>query len=343
MKIKRTLLLILLISITVIAVACTTNNSPNKSSEAKSTFTVIDQAGREVQIPEDARTIAYVYGVATNYIIALGHAEDIVANNAKIKFYSTVAPHLEEIGTVGTGMVDYEALAEVKPDIFIHRANDPETLDHVTAMGIPTIAIKPESTEDILETIRLLGKVLHEEDRAAEIIDYYRDKVEFATNLVSDIPEDERYTAIVMGHEIGMVANGQMLQSFLIETAGGINSAKNVAGTQTWPVVGTESIFEWNPDFIFCTNSVSSMYTVDEIMKDPTWAGMNAVKNNKVILVPSMKESWEFPGIASMLGFLWMLNQMYPELYSEEELIAEIDHFYQFIYGMSFEREFLGY
>ena len=236
-----------------------------------------------------------------------------------------------------------EAMAKLNPDVFIHRATDVDTLKSVSALGIPSIGIAPESTEEILQTVLLLGKVLGVEERANILMDYYNERVEFAKNITSNIPVDKRYTAIVMGSEIGKVASGNMLQSYLIETAGGINMAKDIESKEIWPVVGAEKIFQWNPDFIFLTNSIASKYNLDDLMTDPAWSELNAVKNKRVLLVPSDRDSWEFPGLATVLGFLWMLNQMYPALYSEEEFLLEVDEFYDTAYGITFTKDYLGY
>ena len=118
-----------------------------------------------------------------------------------------------------------------------------------------------------------------------------------------------------MGHEIGRIAHGGMIQSSMIEMAGGISLAKDVESKETWPTVGMEQIFEWNPDFIFLANSGMADYTADDLKEDADMARLNAVKNNDVVVIPCRMDAWDFPGIQSSLGTLWMLNQMYPELY----------------------------
>ena len=62
---------------------------------------------------------------------------------------------------------------------------------------------------------------------------------------------DRRVTALVMGGELGRVAGGDMLQTYMIEKAGGIPVAKDVTGNRNWASVGVETIFTWNPDVLF--------------------------------------------------------------------------------------------
>ncbi|MBQ9992910.1 MAG: ABC transporter substrate-binding protein [Firmicutes bacterium] len=304
---------------------------------------VIDLAGREVIVPKNVETAALIYGPATNFLLALGVADRLVAINATWGFYNLVEPSLERAGTIGRGSLDMEALANYNPDVFIHKASDTRTLEAVEALGIPAVGLWPESIEDIMQTIRVLGETFSVEERAESLIEYYNSKVEKAAKLLESVPMEERKTAIVMGAEVGRVANGTMLQSFMLETAGAENMAKDVVSMQTWPLVGTEKIFEWDPDFIFCSNSNVAEYKVEELLADPTWSELKAVKDGHVLLVPSDTDSWEFPGMASCLGLLWMLSQMYPDVYSEEDFLVEVDAFYEFMYGMTFDREYLGY
>lgn len=346
--IKKITVLLLALLILVVFTGC----SPSKTSgpadnqantEKNSTFTVTDQAGREVEIPKNVDSVAMTWGPATNFVLALGKGNIISAINYKSDFALKVAPNLANIGTAGRGLPDMEGLAKTKPDVFIHKASDTRTLEAVQALGIAAVGIYAEDPKDMIIATELVGKVLGAEEKARQLIKYYNDKNEFARNLVKDIPENERKTAIVMGGNIGAVANGGMLQSHLIENAGGINLAKDIEAEEIWPNVGTEQIFAWDPDFIFCVNASQATYTPDEIKKDPSMSNLKAVKNNKVMVVPSEQDLWDFPGIQSILGTLWMLNQMYPELYTEEEFIKEVNNFYKMTYGMTFEREWLGY
>ncbi len=343
---KKSIAIVLSIAMLLSLTACRpieTSNASKENADKKSTFIVTDQAGRTVEIKNNTQSIAVVFGLATNFILALGKGEQFVAIGSSNDMFNRICPSLAHISTVGKGRADMEAMAKLNPDVFIHRATDMETLKAVSALGIPSIGIAPESTEEILETVFLLGKILGAEERAKILIDYYNKKVEFAKSITSNIPDDKKYTAIVMGSEIGKVASGNMLQSYLIETAGGINMAKDIESKEIWPIVGAEKIFQWNPDFIFLTNSIASKYNLDDLMTDPTWSELNAVKNKRVLLVPSDRDSWEFPGLATVLGFLWMLTQMYPELYSEEEFLLEVDMFYDTAYGIRFTKDYLGY
>jgi len=322
---------------------CGGGQRPASPPSSSGTIKVVDMAGREVEITKNVESVAIVYGVITSYIVALGKADKLAAVGFFGDFFRMAHPVFETVGTVGRGQVDMEAIAQLNPDLFIHRASDTKTLDAVRELGIPSMGIMAETQDDITAMLSLLGRALDAEDRAGELTSYYGQLLDKARDLSRDIPVDKRKRALVMGSRIGSVANGAMLQSFMIETAGGINSAKDVQSTEIWPVVGTETIFGWNPDFIFITNFNASSYSPQTLMADPAWANLNAVKERNVYLVPSDMDSWEFPGISSALGSLWMLSAMYPDKLGREQIDAEAKEFYKKVYNLDVTPELLGY
>ena len=312
-------------------------------SETDSELTIIDQAGREVRVKKNPESIALCYRVVIRFLINLGQGDKIQGMGKTEEFLEEVQPSLKDCADVGKGVADIEALAELKPDLFIHKSSDVDTLEAVQNIGIPSVGINVETPEDMLVALDVMGKVCNAQDKAAELIDYYRTAIAESEELASSIDEGDKKTAIVMGTSIGKVADGSMLQGLMLEKAGAINCAADLKATELWPTAGTEQIFEWNPDYIFITGSESAVYTVEDVYKDKSWSELKAVKDKHVYLIPASCDSWEFPGINSALGINYMMRKMYPELISDEELENKVNEFYDLAYGQSFSRDKLGY
>jgi len=103
--------------------------------------------------------------------------------------------------------------------------------------------------------------------------------------------------------------------------------------------IGVETVFKWNPDVIFCTSSTPLNYTVNGILTDPAWSAMT--KN--IFVVPTQIDSWDMPGISCAIGTMYMLYRMYPKYFSAEQLQSEIDEYYTFMFGKTFDNAYLGY
>lgn len=312
-------------------------------TETDSELTVVDQAGREVTVVKDPESIALCYRVVIRFLINLGMGDRITGIGKSEPFLEELQPSLRDCTDVGKGVADIEALAELKPDLFIHKASDTETLEAVQKIGIPAIGIDVETPEDMITAIDLLGKVCGAEQKAQDLIAYYQNSIERSRELADTISDDERLSAIVMGSSIGKVADGSMLQGRMLETAGAVNCAADLKATELWPAAGTEQIFSWDPDYIFITGSEGAVYTAEDLYNDPAWSELKAVKNGRVVMIPSERDSWEFPGVISALGIDYMMSVMYPDLMSESDLENNVTAFYELAYGRSYSREELGY
>lgn len=340
--IKRLLAIILLLALALSAVACGDAKGSGKTPDGN---TLTDGAGRTLSIPKNGETekIASVYGTAVPFIVAVGLSEQVVAINCKSNFWKKAVEPLNAVGTVGKGVVDLEALASSGATVLIHRANDLKTAEAVDKLGLETLCIQAEDMDGIYATLRLLGEYFGKTERAEEVISWMNAKFSELDEIVSQIPMEERPTALCLGGEKGRVAGGDMIQSWMIEKAGGICVSAEVGENRSWITVGEETVLGWNPEYIFCTSSASLDYTVDELMEDNAWSAMQSVIDGHISVIPSRLDTWDMPGIAVVPGAFWMLRQMYPELLSAGELQSIVDEYYNFMFGQSFDAEYLGY
>ena len=352
-KFAAIILAVLILMTMTVSAGCSSSggNSPEESSNAAGTviaendseLIVIDQAGREVTVSRDPGSIALCYRVVIRFLINLDVGDRITGIGKSEPFLEEIQPSLKDCTDVGKGVADIEALAELKPDLFIHKASDTETLEAVQKIGIPAVGIDVETPEDMVTALDLLGKLCGAEQKAQELIDYYQKSIERSRSLSDSIADEDRMTAIVMGSSIGKVADGSMLQGKMLETAGAVNCAAGLKATELWPAAGAEQIFSWDPDYIFITGSEGAVYTADDIYADPAWSELKAVKNRHVVTIPSERDSWEFPGVISALGIDYMMSVMYPDLLSEKNLEENVTAFYELAYGKAYGREELGY
>lgn len=310
-------------------------------SETEDSLTIVDQAGREVQVKKDPRSIALCYRVVIRFLLNLDQGDKITGIGKTEGFLQELQPSLKDCMDVGKGVADIEALAELKPDLFFHKASDRDTLEAVEEIGIPAVGIDVETPEEMITALEIMGKVCGAEEKAQQIIGWYNRKLEETEALVASVKEKK--TAILMGSSIGKVADKTMLQGEMIQRAGGINCADGLEVSELWPSAGAEQIMAWNPDYIFITGAESAVYTAEDILKDPAWSEMKAVKQGRVYVMPAEADSWEFPGIVSTLGTDYMIRKMYPELMSDEQLEQNVEECYRLAYGKAIPRKILGY
>ena len=309
--------------------------------ESAESVTVIDQAGREVTVPRGVQSIAMSYRVVARFVITLGDGDKIRGIGKTEEFLYTLAPTLKDAVDVGKGVPDLEGIADLAPDLYLHRATDADGLDAVQKLGIPAVGLSFETPDEMKTALTILGAVLDKKERATELIAYYDKKIEDDSRTAEEITDKK--TAIVMGSRLGKVADGSMLQSRMIELAGGENAAAKIDAHELWPTAGSEQIFAWDPDYIFVTGSEDVNYTIEELQQDKAWSELKAVKEGHIYRMPAVKDSWEFPGVVSVLGIDYMKSKMYPELMSDAQLQQAVDEFYELSYGRTFTAEEIGY
>jgi iron complex transport system substrate-binding protein len=117
------------------------------------------------------------------------------------------------------------------------------------------------------------------------------------------------------------------VHSQVIELCGGVN----VADCPLTPGIGMtevsmEQIIEWQPEVIITSNAqfYSSVYS------DSLWTDVDAVKNERVYLVPTNPFCWidRPPGPHVILGTAWTAKSLYPELFEDMDMEQLTRDFY---------------
>ena len=332
---KRFIVLLLVLSVVFTSFA-------SGSKEVEKPFeavTVKDQIGREVTVSEKPQKIVSGYYISSSACIALGLKDNIVGIESlsnKRPIYKLAAPALMEVTDVGTAKAfNLEACLATEPDIVILPKKQKDTANILTEMGIPAIVVNPESHEQILEMFELFGKVLGKEKEAEKLISYYKGKLDFVEKKVADAKTKPVVYMCGTGSYL-TTAPKDMYQGSLIESAGGKNAGDVINGS-SWTEISYEQLIAMNPDIIVIpTNSNANGtpdYSINDILNDKQLSKVNAVVNKAVYQMPVGYEAWDSPAPSGILGTLWMLSTVHPELYSPAEFEKEVKSFYSTFYG----------
>lgn len=333
---KKILSVIIAFSLLLSLTAC--NERLEKAYQI--TGQIVDGSGRSVNIRSDAKeaTVASVYYVAAPFFVALDIEDRVLALNTRNSFLSTANETLGKAGTVGKGTVDLEKLASYAPTALVHRSNDPKTVEAVERLGIDVICITVESADDIIKTLNLLGTYFGAEEKAKAVSAWFIERIDYIDSIVSEIPENERKTAMLIGGEFGRVAGKDMIQSWMIEKAGGISVVRE-GKNHNWVNIGAEKVLTYDPEYLFCTSSAARSYSIEDLYANNAYSAMTAVMNKHIYDVPTKLDSWDMPGLSCVLGIMYMLHKMYPNYFTVNDLEDEVDGYYRFMYGRCFDKE----
>lgn len=316
---------------------------PEPTSDVTYPVTVKDMAGREVTLEKQPERIVSGYYISSSACIALGLTDKMVGiedKSAKRPIYKLAAPALIDLPNVGSAKAfDLEACIATEPDLVILPMKQKDTAQTLQEMGIATLLVLPESHEQLIEMFTLIGTATNTVKQAEKLISYYNTKLSAVTELTRDIPDDEK-PVVYLGStgDILRTAPREMYQASLITTAGGKNAGDVLEGS-SWTDIDNETFLTINPDIIVIPTdnfAVSSPdYTAEDVMNNPTFSDVTAVKNGAVYQMPVGYEAWDSPVPSGILGTLWMLKTLHPELYPAEQFAADVNEFYTVFYGFS--------
>lgn len=316
---------------------------PEPTTDVTYPVTVKDMAGREVTLEKQPERIVSGYYISSSACIALGLTDKMVGiedKSTKRPIYKLAAPTLIDLPNVGSAKAfDLEACIATEPDLVILPMKQKDTAQTLQEMGIATLLVLPESHEQLIEMFTLIGTATNTVKQAEKLISYYNTKLSAVTELTRDIPDDEK-PVVYLGStgDILRTAPREMYQASLITTAGGKNAGDVLEGS-SWTDIDNETFLTMNPDIIVIPTdnfAVSSPdYTAEDVMNNPTFSDVTAVKNGAVYQMPVGYEAWDSPVPSGILGTLWMLKTLHPELYPAEQFAADVNEFYTVFYGFS--------
>ena len=338
-KFKKIISLFILgILMSTFVVGCGSNNVESKDNKV----TVVDQLGREVELDGTPEKIISSYYISTSLLINLGVQDKLVGIEAKAKtreMYKKVAKELIDLPAVGTSKeINIEECANLNPDLVIIPTRLKEFIPKVEELKIPVIAIEPETLDQFKETVKLIGKAVGKEEKANKLVNYYDDTISKVKELNKNLTEKQN-VYLAGSDSVLKTCTSKMYQNYMFEVCGGENVTKELTDGY-WTTISVEELVKKNPDVIYMVGYAS--YSKDDILKDERLKGINAIKNNKVYVFPSTLEAWDYPTPSSMLGILWLENNLHPDLYSKEDYIKDAKDFYKEFYDIEVSEEELG-
>ena len=297
-----------------------------------------DMAGREVSIEAVPERIVSGYYISTSTLIALGLSDKLVGIEAKADkrpIYKLSAPQLIALPNVGTAKeFNLEGCLALEPDLVILPLKLKSAAQTLEELGIDVLLVNPESQEQLMEMIALLGDATGTADRAGELADYIQTQQAALAELLADA---DAPTVYLGGNSALLSTAGQaMYQSDMIVRAGGVNVAAEIQDTY-WVDISYEQLLAWDPDYIILASDAA--YTAQDVLADENLKDCTAVKNGNVYHLPADVESWDSPVPSGFLGSCWMASVLHGDLVTESDCTAWINEFYGTFYGFTLRED----
>lgn len=307
---------------------------------------VTDCAGRTVLVPKEAKRVACLYAYTGHVLAMLGCEDRIVAVVNGLKRDQLMLRKLPSIADMAcpysSGSINIEELASVSPDLIFLRAEnlaDEGETEKLDSLKIPYLVVDYVTMEDQIYSIEMMGKALGQTLRAKEYTEYYRNTVEMVKERVSHIPEAERIRVYHSVNEVVRTDVPGTLSYEVLDAAGCRNvvtSANELRLDSGKGMTTVEQIYVWDPDAVLVTEPDAAAY----FRTNEKFSGLRAVTEGNVFQLPVGMSRWAHPGsLESPLAALYIAKLLYPKLFDDIDMKAEISAYYERFFGIPLSEE----
>jgi len=312
--------------------------------------TVVDSAGRSVEIPDEVDTV-FAAGPPAAILLYIVKPEAMTGWPRALRpdereFIAEPYRDLPETGrlTGRGGEANLERVLQIQPDLILDFGSVRDTYVDLAnrvqdQTGIPYLLIDGRF-ENTPEALRVVGEALGVPERGEALAEDVEATFARIERILETVPEGERPRTYLArgpdGLETGIKGS---INTEIIERAGGRNVADDGGATRGLVQVSMEQMITANPDTIVTWDP--NFY--GKVFDDPLWQGIDAVQSGRVYLSPSLPFGWidRPPSLNRIMGLIWMTGLLYPDDW-EGNLREETREFYRQYYHVDLSDDQLG-
>lgn len=300
-------------------VICGCSNNEKKEVPKGKTITITDSIGTQVEIPYPVRKAVISNAYNAEIINAINAMDYVVGvDNYIYNDQRGFGNRFKKEQVVGTSQreINFENVIKLNPEVLILTGNGAveEARKKLTPFGIKVIVCDAYYTQDFGKNAKLLGQVFGKEKDAEDLVNYFESKLAYVQKQLKDVKKKRLY--FEYRKEGSTTIPGNYFYK-MVEYSGADNifaDAKNVN-------VDSESIIKRNPQYIVKVSDINVMSKYEpptkeehnkiltELKSRPGWDGIDAVKNNKVLLL----SHYVHGGASKIVGSFYIAKFLYPE------------------------------
>ncbi|WP_020698078.1 ABC transporter substrate-binding protein [Reyranella massiliensis] len=256
--------------------------------------TVRDAFGREVTVPVPPQRIVTIFASNTEMVAALGLANRIVGIEAFTRFPPEVLGKPLVGGRLGFSV---DAVVDRKPDLVVvtpARQAANQLVEPMERLGIPVLVLLHRRVPEILDNIRLLGKICGVPERGEALAAELQARLDKVEKQVEGLPRP----SVVMitgrlGNGLLLIARPGTYTGDAVLMAGGRFALDSGAIAQISP----EAVLKSDPDVLLFAGGDKDL---KELVARPGWADMRAVRGGRAFTV--VRAELLIPGPRTIAG-----------------------------------------
>ena len=244
---------------------------------------VRDDRGQTVSFARTPQRIVSVLPSLTEMVCELGQCQRLVG----VDRYSNYPESVRALPRVGGGLdPNVESIVALKPDLVLLATSSPAA-GRLQALGIKVVALEPKSYADVRRVLAQVGLLLEVSDAQR----LWRDIDAGVGAAAASLPASARNMRVYF--EVNSAPYAASEGSFIGETLTRLG-VKNIvpAALGPFPKINPEFVVRADPDLIMVGDA-----TFAGMAQRPGWAGMRAIKANRVcVFSPEQSDVMVRPG-----------------------------------------------
>ena len=306
--------------------------------------TIQDTDNKDVVVPDKVNRVFgssppmnyLIYAIDPAKMVGLNFEASNANNSASKDLLNKKFLSLPVIGSFHGGgkNINLETLLKQKPDLVLVWQDDMVFATVKNALNktkLPTITIPFRKIEEMPSAIRFAAQAMNEPTRGEELSSYAATIILHVKDSIKEAkPVRYYYAEGVDG------LSTECDSSFHIEAlnfAGGKNVHKcQQSGLLGLEKINFETLLSYDPDVIIVQNG----FTYHEVVSNPLWQNLRAVKNGNVHLIPNAPFNWvdRPPSFMRIIGIQWLANIFHPQQYNID-INKQIKEFYALFLGVN--------
>ncbi len=309
---------------------------------SQNSWTLTDSLNRTVAVTSPVSRVLCVQPEISRMIVALGAGGTLVGMDYTLRrrdpLFQLVFPGAIRVPVVSVSAnnINLELVVQLKPEIIFVSPFERQIVDTLERkIRVPVVARASMGKFDgLLEELRLVGRILGREARAAELIGRFSQIRDRIRRVLNDVPK-ERKPRVYLAFWESLTRTPISYEP--VDAAGGRNVAAKLlpdvlGSVQT--MINIEQLLNWNPDIILVHGNYrpeERKTTVRQILDDPRLASVNAVRSRKVYYTFGFWDWWDLAEVALETSYL--AHKFYPDRFPDFDLKREGDAIFKTFYG----------
>ena len=330
------------------------------SADETGTHTVIDHGGNEVEVPNKVTRVvidqipilstymAYFEGSAPYIVGYCGSFKSVISDTV----LRNIAPELMESSDTVYAQSDLniEEIMKLNPDVILYNAGNSSHAEILKASGIPSIGFatvgastEADPLERYEEWLKLLEDVFGEPGKTEAFVAAGDEIVADVEARIADIPESDRPSALILwkySDGVPQVSGNGTFGTYWMKHLGVTDKALEATG---FAQTSMEQVYSWDPDILFLDGPGLQPLRTENVLSGNVdgadFSTLTAVQNGRVYNTTLGMWNWFTPNPDAPIVANWIGASLYPEQFSDVDLVSMTKDYYQKMYNFTLTDE----